>query len=321
MAADGFASSVFLAPMAGITDKPLRRIIHNCGAGNLITEMAAVNAIQFKNPKSWQIADVHDEPYPVTVQLVGNSPALFADAVRLVTDLGAAAIDINMGCPVKKIVNNNAGSALMKDMLLASQIIEAAVKATSLKVSVKFRKGWDNEHINAVEFARMCEQSGATRLTVHGRTRAQGYSGAADWEIIKAVKAAVKIPVIGNGDIDSPQKAQQRMAESGVDGIMIGRALLGNPWLLNATHQYLTNGTEMLLPTVSQIKEMLLQHIRLLVEYYGEKNGMAVSRKHVSWYVKGLYEAKAFREQYTKLNELAAAVDLIENFFTKVVEI
>lgn len=311
----GFASPVFLAPMAGVTDKPFRQILISCGKGNMYAEMAAINALQRKNPKSWQIADVRPENYPVVVQLVGNDAGLFAEAAKLVADLGARSLDINMGCPVKKIVNNESGSALMKDMPRAAKIIEAVVKATPLSVSVKFRKGWDNEHINAVPFAKMCEESGASYITVHGRTRAQGYSGEADWNIIKAVKESVKIPVIGNGDIDSPQKAKQRMQESGVDGVMIGRAVLGNPWLLSQTHEYLLHGTLPAEPTVRQIKEILLKHLHLLMEYYGEKAGIAVSRKHVGWYVCSLYEAKKFREQYTKLTDFETAEKLINDYF------
>lgn len=311
----GFNSPVFLAPMAGVTDRPFRQILTSCGQGNMYAEMAAINALQRKNPKSWQIADVRPENYPVVVQLVGNDAGLFAEAAKLVADLGARSLDINMGCPVKKIVNNESGSALMKDMPRAAEIIEAVVKATSLTVSVKFRKGWDNEHINAVEFAKMCEESGASYITVHGRTRAQGYSGEADWNIIKAVKESVKIPVIGNGDIDSPQKAKQRMAESGVDGVMIGRAVLGNPWLLNQTHEYLLHGILPAEPSVRQIKEILLKHLRMLVDYYGEKAGIAVSRKHVGWYVHSLYEAKKFREQYTKLTDFGTAEKLINDYF------
>lgn len=311
----GFNSPVFLAPMAGVTDRPFRHILTSCGQGNMYAEMAAINALQRKNPKSWQIADVRPENYPVVVQLVGNDAGLFAEAAKLVADLGARSLDINMGCPVKKIVNNESGSALMKDMPRAAEIIEAVVKATSLTVSVKFRKGWDNEHINAVEFAKMCEESGASYITVHGRTRAQGYSGEADWNIIKAVKESVRIPVIGNGDIDSPQKAKQRMAESGVDGVMIGRAVLGNPWLLNQTHEYLLHGILPAEPSVRQIKEILLKHLRMLVDYYGEKAGIAVSRKHVGWYVRSLYEAKKFREQYTKLTDFGTAEKLINDYF------
>ncbi len=311
----GFDSPVFLAPMAGVTDRPFRQILTSCGKGNMYAEMAAINALQRKNPKSWQIADVRPENYPVVVQLVGNDAGLFAEAAKLVADLGARSLDINMGCPVKKIVNNESGSALMKDMPRAAKIIEAVVKATPLSVSVKFRKGWDNEHINAVEFAKMCEESGASYITVHGRTRAQGYSGEADWNIIKAVKESVRIPVIGNGDIDSPQKAKQRMAESGVDGVMIGRAVLGNPWLLNQTHEYLLHGTLPAEPSVRQIKEILLKHLRMLMDYYGEKAGIAVSRKHVGWYVRSLYEAKKFREQYTKLTDFETAEKLINDYF------
>ena len=313
----GFDSQVFLAPMAGVTDRPFREILAACGKGNMCAEMAAINALQRKNPKSWQIADVRSENYPVVVQLVGNDAELFAEAAKLVADLGARSLDINMGCPVKKIVNNEAGSALMKDLPRAAKIIETVVKATPLSVSVKFRKGWDNEHVNAVEFAKMCEESGASYITVHGRTRSQGYSGEADWNIIKAVKENVKIPVIGNGDIDSPQKAKQRMEESGVDGVMIGRAVLGNPWLLAQTDEYLRHNKLSSVPTVSEIKQILLKHLHLLVEYYGEKGGLAISRKHIGWYVKSLYEAKKFREQYTKLNELSVALKLVDDYFSR----
>ena len=306
-----------MAPMAGITDMPFRSILFDCGGGNLISEMVAVNAIQRKNPKSYQIANVKNEKYPVVVQLVGNNPELFADAAKLVAELGAHSIDINMGCPVKKIVNNNAGSALMRDLSLAAKIIEYTVKATPLKVSVKFRKGWDMEHINAVDFAKMCEQSGASYITIHGRTRSQGYSGFADWDIIKKVKSAVKIPVIGNGDIDSPQKAADMIKQSGVDGVMIGRAVLGNPWLLNKVDCYLQNKLMPTEPTLSQIKEMFIKHLNLLVNYYGDYVGVAISRKFAGWYVRGLHDAKRFREQYVKVNNLAMAQNLINEYFMR----
>lgn len=310
-----FDSNVFMAPMAGITDKPLRRLTASLGPGTIVSEMVAVNAIQRKNPKTYRIADVRDEPYPVVVQLVGGDPVLFGEAVRLVEELGARSIDINMGCPVKKIVNNKSGSYLMKDLKLASEVIESAVKSTKLKVSVKFRKGWDMNSVNAVEFARMCEDSGAAYLTVHGRTRSAFYSGEADWDIIRRVKQAVKIPVIGNGDIATPYDAERMIKETGVDGVMIGRACLGNPWLISQTHRYLNEGIEPQPIPVSEIKAFLLKHIQELSAYYGQDMGLAISRKFVCWYCKNLRDAKRFREIYTKLNDYDAAMKAIDEYF------
>ena len=227
--------------MAGITDAPMRKIVFEETKGNvsLVSEMVAVNALSYKNVKTYKIADVRAEPYPVVVQLMGGDPDLFYDATKLVSDLGAAGIDINMGCPVRKIIASNAGSYLMQHPDVAAKIIETTVKATKLPVSVKFRKGWDNEHINAVEFAKMCEQCGATYITIHGRTKTQGYMGNADWDIIKAVKESVKIPVIGNGDVSSPQSAQEMFEKTNVDAVMIGRAALGNPFLLKSIANFL----------------------------------------------------------------------------------
>lgn len=310
-----FDSNVFMAPMAGITDKPLRRLTASLGPGTIVSEMVAVNAIQRKNPKTYRIADVRDEPYPVVVQLVGGDPVLFGEAVRLVEELGARSIDINMGCPVKKIVNNKSGSYLMKDLKLASEIIETAVKSTKLKISVKFRKGWDMNSVNAVEFARMCEDSGAAYLTVHGRTRSAFYSGEADWDIIRRVKQTVKIPVIGNGDIATPYDAERMIKETGVDGVMIGRACLGNPWLISQTHRYLNEGIPPQPIPVSEIKAFLLKHIQELSAYYGQDMGLAISRKFVCWYCKNLRDAKRFREIYTKLNDYDAAMKAIDEYF------
>lgn len=310
-----FDSNVFLAPMAGITDKPLRKLTASLGKGNMVSEMVAVNAIQRKNPKTYRIADVSDEPYPVVVQLVGNNPGLFADAAKLAAELGAKSLDINMGCPVKKIVNNSSGSALMKDIKLASEIITSVIKATPLKVSVKFRKGWDASSVNAVEFARMCEDCGASYITVHGRTRSAFYSGNADWEIIADVKQAVRIPVIGNGDINTPYDAKRMIEQTGVDGVMIGRGALGNPWLISQTHEYLNSGIEPQPVPVSVIKAFLLRHLEELSDYYGPNMGLSISRKFVCWYCKNLYEAKRFRETYTKINDYNEALKAIHEYF------
>lgn len=312
---NNFDSNIFLAPMAGITDKPMRRLVSSHGKGSMVSEMVAINAISRKNPKTYRIADVRDEPYPVVVQLVGGNEDLFADSAKLAADLGAYSIDINMGCPVKKIVNNHSGSYLMKDMSLAAKIIENTVKATDLKVSVKFRKGWDCNSVNAVDFAKMCEASGASYVTIHGRTRSEFYSGEADWDMIAAVKNAVKIPVIGNGDITSPETAKKMFEYTKVDGVMIGRATLGNPWLVSQIHDYINEG---LIPkeiTVSDVKNELLTHIKELTNYYGQEMALPLSRKYVCWYCKSMYDAKKFRETYTKINNFEDAIAEINRYF------
>lgn len=317
MTINGLDSKVFLAPMAGITDKPMRRLVNSFGKGNIVSEMVAINALSRKNPKTYRIADVRDENYPVIVQLVGGNPELFSDSVKLAEELGAYSIDINMGCPVKKIVSNNSGSYLMKDIKLASEIITTAKKATSLPISVKFRKGWDNNSINVVEFAKMCEDCGAEYITVHGRTRSDFYSGVADWDIIASVKDAVKIKVIGNGDVDSPQKAKEMLEYTKADGVMIGRATLGKPWLIAQTHEFLENGINPQAVPLGIVKQTLLSHIKELSDYYGEKLALALSRKYVCWYCKNLRDARKFRETYVRIDNMEQAIIEINNFFNE----
>lgn len=303
--------------MAGITDRPMRQMVHAYSGGkvSIVSEMVAINALSRKNAKTYRIADVRDEEYPVIVQLVGSNPELFTDAAQLAAELGAHSIDINMGCPVRKITAGGSGSALMKDMTTAAKIIQSVVKATKLSVSVKFRKGWDCDSANAVDFARMCEDNGAAFITVHGRTRAQGYSGTADWKIIADVKNNVKIPVIGNGDVVTPQAAAEMIAQTGVDGVMIGRAALGAPWLLGQVYDYLQGKDFVSEIDVNEIKKAVLCHVALLKDYYGDKLAVALSRKYVCWYSKNFYDAKRFRENYMKINDYQTAVAEIENYF------
>ena len=312
-----FKSNVFLAPMAGITDAPMRTVVHNkcTHKVNIVSEMVAINALSRKNAKTYKIADVRNEPYPVVVQLVGGMPELFADAAKLAQELGAASIDINMGCPVRKITTSGAGSALMKDINTASKIIQAVKNAVNLEVSVKFRKGWDENSANAVEFAKMCQDCGASYVTIHGRTRSQGYSGIADWKTIAAVKNALTIPVVGNGDINSVYDAKKMIQETGVDGVMIGRAALGNPWLLGQIFDYLDKGIEPTKISTEEILSTILEHIELLKNYYDEKLAVALSRKYVCWYSKNFYDAKKFRENYMKINDYQTAIAQIKDYF------
>ncbi len=309
-------SRVYLAPMAGITDAPFRRIMHSFGQGNLYSEMVMVNALERNNPKTYRIADVRTEPYPVIVQLAGGDPALFSHGAKLCSDLGAASIDINMGCPVKKIIANQAGSYLMKDIKRASDIIKSTVSATHLPVSVKFRKGWDENSVNAVEFAKMCEECGASYITIHGRTKAQMYSSTADWNIIKQVKETVKIPVIANGDITSPEVAKQALEHTNADGLMVGRGSLGRPWLVSQIHNFIENGTQAQTISINTIEETLLQHISYLQEYYGPRLTLPLSRKYVCWYCKGLPSATRFREQYVRIDNIQDALKAIHTYFS-----
>jgi len=307
---------VYLAPMAGITDAPMRRIVSQITEGKvgLVSEMVAVNALSYKNAKTYKIADVRDEPYPVVVQLMGGEPAYFETAAKLVTDLGASGIDINMGCPVRKIIASGGGSVLMQNIKKASQIIEITVKSTNLPVSVKFRAGFDAAHINAVEFAKMCEESGAKYVTVHGRTKAQGYSGLADWNIIGEVKANVGIPVIGNGDVTDENSAEKMIKETKADAVMIGRAALGNPWVLKRVCLAFEGKKAEPLSTL-EIYETLKRHLLYLKDYYGPKVALGLSRKHVCWYLKSLYDAKKFRENYMKITDFDVALDNIDSYF------
>ena len=310
----GLKSKVFLAPMAGITDYPMRKVVAKRSVCNLYSEMVAINAINRKNKKTYRIADVSNEPYPVIVQLVGNDPELFSESAKLVSELGAYSLDINMGCPVKKIVGNNSGSALMKDLSLASKIIEATVKATELPVSVKFRKGWDINSVNAVEFAKMCQDSGAAYITVHGRTRAQGYSGVADWDIIREVKESVSIPVIGNGDIKSCFDAKRMLDETNCDAVMIGRGCLGNPWLIKECVDYLENGTLPKEITVEEKIDMIKRHIKLLKETKCEKLALLEIRSHATWYLKGVKNSSNLRSDICHAKSTDELVCLLDDF-------
>ena len=308
-------NNTILAPMAGVTDLPFRVLCAEQGAGLVCMEMVSAKAIYYKNRNTEELMETDPGEHPVSLQLFGSDPVIISEMAKRIEEKPFDILDINMGCPVKKIVNNHSGSWLMKDMLQASKIIESAVKASSLKVSVKFRKGWDAGSVNAVDFARMCEDSGAAYITVHGRTRSDFYSGTADWDIIAAVKQAVKIPVIGNGDINSPEDAERMLRHTGVDGIMIGRAALGNPWLIAQTHDYLNEGKNPRKISIAEIKRALLTHIGELTDYYGEKMALPLSRKHVCWYCKSMYDAKRFRETYTKINNFADAISEINRYF------
>lgn len=307
-------NNVFLAPMAGVTDLPFRILCKEMGCGLVYSEMVSAKGILYDNENTTKLLTIEQVERPVAVQLFGSDPELLADIAKKIEDYPIDIIDINMGCPAPKIVKNGEGSALMKNPERIGEIVKAIVQCQKKPVTIKIRKGFDDEHINAVEIAKIAEKNGASAIAVHGRTRQQYYSGKADWEIIKKVKEAVHIPVIGNGDVFSPKEAKALFDETKCDAIMIGRGAQGNPWIFREILHYLNTG-EILSPPLAQEKVQLsLRHARMLIEYKGEYIGIREMRKHISWYIKGLKSAARLREKINKTNSYEELEKLMYEF-------
>ncbi len=306
--------------MSGVSDMPYRRLAKRNGAALVISEMIASQAMVYANRKTMKMASNCAEEFPMAVQLAGCEPKLMAEAAKLNEDRGAAIIDINMGCPVKKVTKGHAGSALMKDEKLAGQIIESVVKAVKLPVTLKMRTGWDENSRNAPILAKIAEDSGVQMLTIHGRTRNQLYRGKADWSFIRNVKKAVSIPVIGNGDVTKVDHAAVLLEQSGADGVMIGRGTYGRPWFISQVNHFLKTGERLENPEISTQYEIVINHYGELIAHYGRERGLRVARKHIAWYTKGLPGSAGFRDVFNRINNIAEAKLALNSFYLPLLE-
>jgi len=313
-------NNLFVAPMAGVTDRPFRQLCKRLGAGYAVSEMVASNAQLWKSEKTMRRANHAGEVEPIAVQIAGADPAMMAEAARYNVDNGAQIIDINMGCPAKKVCNVAAGSALLQNEPLVVRIVEAVVAAvgvgpSAVPVTLKIRTGWNRENRNAVRIAQLAEAAGISMLTVHGRTRADLYHGEAEYETIAAVKAAVRIPVVANGDIDSPAKARAVLAATGADAIMIGRAAQGRPWLFREIEHFLATGELLPSPRIAEIRQVMNEHLEDHYAFYGEFTGVRTARKHIGWYTRGLSGANLFRHRMNTLDTTRDQLDAVNAFF------